>query len=184
MWERIRVVLWKEFKQTLREPRTRVMLFLPPIVQLLIFGFAVNMDLDHARIAWMDMDRTPLSRELRDRFEGSGRFEVVAIAATEEDVQRVLDRGEAHAVIRVLPNFERDIRRGQPAQVQVLIDGSNSNTASLVSNYAGQVISQFSSGLTRVENVQRVVALSRVWFNPDLYSRNYFVPGVVANIIM
>jgi len=184
MIERIRVILWKEFKQTLREPRMRFLLFLPPIVQLLIFGFAVNMDVDVSPIAWMDMDRTPLSRELRSRFEGSGRFEVVAIAATEDDVQRVLDRGEAYAVVRVLPNFERDVKRGQSAQVQVLIDGSNSNTASLVSNYAGQVIVQFSSGLAKVQNVQRVTARSRVWFNPDLYSRNYFVPGVVANIIM
>lgn len=184
MWERIRVILWKEFKQTLREPRTRVMLFLPPIVQLLVFGFAVNMDVDHARIAWMDMDRTPLSRELLSRFVGSGRFELVALATSEDDVQRLLDRGEAEAVVRVLPNFERDVKRGQPAQVQVLIDGSNSNTASLISSYAGQVISQFSSGLVRVKNVPRATARSRVWFNPDLYSRNYFVPGVVANIIM
>src|SRR5262245_18553036 len=183
MWERIRVIIIKEFKQTLRESRMRVLLFLPPIVQLLIFGFAVNMDLDLARIGWMDMDRTPLSRELLAKFEGSGRFEVVAVAYTEDDVQRILDRGEAYAVIRVLPNFERDVKRGESAQVQVLIDGSNSNTASLVSNYAGQVISQFSSGLVRVQNVPRVVARSRVWFNPDLYSRNYFVPGVVANII-
>ena len=95
MWERIRVIVRKEFLQTLREPRMRVMLFLPPIVQLLIFGFAVNLDLDHARIAWMDMDRTPLSRELRARFEGSGRFEVVALPANEDEVQRVLDHGEA-----------------------------------------------------------------------------------------
>src|SRR5262245_44056631 len=85
MWERIRVIIRKELIQPLREPRLRVIMFLPPIVQLLIFGFAVNMDLDHARIAWMDMDGTPMSRELRERFEGSGRFEVVALPATEED---------------------------------------------------------------------------------------------------
>src|SRR6058998_850485 len=137
MWERIRVMLRKEFIQALREPRMRLMLFVPPMVQLLVFGFAVNLDVDHTRIAWMDMDRTPLSRELRARFEGSGRFEVVALPASEEDVQRALDRGQAEAVVRVLPNFERDVKRGHPTQVQVLVDGSNSNTASLVSAYAG-----------------------------------------------
>lgn len=184
MWERIRGILIKEFKQTLREPRTRVMLFLPPVVQLLVFGFAVNMDVDHSRIAWMDMDRTPLSRELREKFEGSGRFEVVAIANSEDDVQQILDGSKADAVVRVLPNFERDVRRGQQAQVQVLVDGSNSNTASLVSSYAGQVIARFSAGLAQVKTVPRVTARTRVWFNPDLYSRIYFVPGVVANIIM
>ena len=200
MWERIRVIIRKEFIQSLREPRLRVMMFLPPIIQLLIFGFAVNMDLDHARIAWMDMDGTPMSRELRARFEGSGRFQVVALPANEEDVQRVLDHGEAQAVVRVLPGFDSDLRRARPTEVQVLIDGSNSNTASLVSAYAQQVIGAFSAD--RMEDQQRVrlmarsplgpvnaaapqvTARSRVWFNPDLYSRNYFVPGVVANIIM
>jgi ABC-2 type transport system permease protein len=66
MWERIRVILRKEFIQMLRDPRMRILLFVPPVVQLLVFGFAVNMDVDHARIAWMDMDRTPLSRDLRE----------------------------------------------------------------------------------------------------------------------
>src|SRR5437764_9654145 len=191
MWERILVILRKEFLQSLREPRMRVLMFVPPMVQLLVFGFAVNLDVDHTRIAWMDMDRTPLSRELRARFEGSGRFDVVSQPASEEDVQRTLDRGEAQAVVRVLPNFERDVRRGRPTAVQVLVDGSNSNTASLVSSYAGSIIADFSSGvMARQQNV-RVLARSpnspaaisfpgvkpstRVWFNPDLYSRNYFV---------
>ena len=200
MWERILVILRKELIQALREPRMRVLLFVPPMVQLIVFGFAVNLDVDHARIAWMDMDRTPMSRDLRERFEGSGRFDVVALPHNEEEVQRALDRGVAQAVVRVLPQFERDIKRGQPTQVQVLIDGTNSNTASLVSSYAGEVIAEFSSDVMDGQQnmrilarspagalnaaVPRVTARSRVWFNPDLHSRNYFVPGVVANIIM
>src|SRR5215471_20217388 len=99
MWERIRVILRKEFIQALREPRMRLLLFVPPLVQLVVFGFAVNLDVDHARIAWMDMDRTPLSRDLRARFEGSGRFDVVALPENEYDVQQVLDRGKAQAVV-------------------------------------------------------------------------------------
>ena len=71
----------------------RILLFVPPIVQLIVFGFAVNLDVDHSRIAWMDMDRTPMSRELRARFEGSGRFDVVALPENEAQVQQVLDRG-------------------------------------------------------------------------------------------
>ena len=200
MWERIRVILRKEFIQALREPRMRVLLFVPPILQLLIFGFAVNLDVDQARIAWMDMDGTPASRELRDRFTGSGRFEIVATPENEGQVQRVLDRDVAQAVVRVLPGFARDLARGRPAQVQVLVDGSNSNTASIVSNYAGGVIADFSAQqMALAQNVKvmtrgapgavntsapGIEAASRVWFNPDLYSRNYFVPGVVANIVM
>jgi ABC-2 type transport system permease protein len=200
MWERIRVILRKEFIQALREPRMRVLLFIPPMVQLLVFGFAVNLDVDHTRLGWMDLDRTPLSRELRARFEGSGRFDVVAQPASEEDVQRTLDRGEAQAVVRVLPNFERDVQRGRPTEVQVLVDGTNSNTASLVSSYAGSIVADFSTAvMAQRQNARvltrsavspppafapQVVARARVWFNPDLYSRNYFVPGVVANIIL
>src|SRR6476469_5258281 len=200
MWERIRVMLRKEFIQALREPRMRVMRFVPPMVQLLVFGFAVNLDVDHTRIAWMDLDRTPLSRELRARFEGSGRFDIVSQPETEADVQRTLDRGEAQAVVRVLPGFERDVKRGRPTEVQVLIDGTNSNTASLVASYAGSIIADFAAAVSAErQNVRllarspagpvsaaapQVTARTRVWFNPDLYSRNYFVPVVVANIIM
>ncbi len=200
MWERIRVILRKEFIQALREPRMRVLLIVPPVLQTIIFGFAVNLDVDHARIAWMDMDHTPASRNLRERFEGSGRFDVAALPRNEDEVQQALDRGLAQAVVRVLPGFERDLRRGTPTEVQVLIDGTNSNTASLISSYASGVIAQFSAdamadqqkvrllarsggGAVNVATPQ-VTARSRVWFNPDLYSRNYFVPGVVANIIM
>src|SRR3954470_5278599 len=200
MWERIRVILRKEFIQALREPRMRLLLFVPPIVQLLVFGFAVNLDVDHTRLAWMDMDRSPLSRELRARFEASGRFDVVAQLASEDAVQRALDRGEAQAVVRVLPNFERDVLRSRPTEVQVLIDGTNSNTASLVSGYAGSILADFSAAVSAErQNVRilarnpsgavamaapEVAARTRVWFNPDLYSRNYFVPGVIANILM
>jgi len=200
MWERIFVILRKELIQALREPRMRVLLFVPPIVQLIVFGFAVNLDVDHARIAWMDMDRTPQSRSLRDRFTGSGRFDIVSAPASEEDVQRALDRGEAQAVVRILPGFARDTARGRATEVQILIDGTNSNTASLVASYAGDIIAEYSVDL--MERQQRVKVLtsspgspvnaatpevtarSRVWFNPDLHSRNYFVPGVIANIIM
>jgi len=199
-WERIAIILRKELVQALRDPRMRILLFLPPMIQLVVFGYAVNLDVDHARIAWMDLDRTPASRELRERFEGSGRFDVVALARNEQDVQNVLDRGQAEAVVRILPEFERNLRRGENAQVQVLIDGTNSNTASLVSSYAASVAAEFSNSLSAQQQNSRmlmrgaasaanpglptVTAQSRVWFNPDLYSRNYFVPGVVANIIM
>ena len=168
------------------------------MLQLVIFGYAVTLDVDHARIAWMDMDQTPESRALLSRFEGSGRFDVVAMPRSEAEVQRILDRSEAHAVVRVLPGFARDLARKRSTQVQVLVDGTNSNTASLVSSYAASVITGFSSDeSSNPANIGLVVSSSkavmgsalvspraRVWFNPDLRSRNYFVPGVAANILM
>jgi ABC-2 type transport system permease protein len=200
MWERILTILRKELIQALREPRMRVLLFLPPVLQLIVFGFAVNLDVDHARIAWMDRDRTPESRSLRDRFTGSGRFDIVSAPESEEDVQRTLDRSEAQAVVRIPQGFARDTARGHATEVQILIDGTNSNTASLVATYAGEVVAEYSVDLMEQQQrvkiltrspgapvsmaTPRVTARSRVWFNPDLYSRNYFVPGVIANIIM
>jgi ABC-2 type transport system permease protein len=200
MWERIWEIIRKEALQSLREPRMRFMLFLPPLIQLLIFGYAVNLDLEHTRIAWMDMDRTPQSRDLGAAFQASRYFEVVAMPDREEQVQQLLDRSRVQAVIRVLPGFARDIERGEPASVQILVEGTNSNTASLVSNYANLVIAGFSAQVGAEQQRQKIMARSpsgpvggslpgvttqsRVWFNPELRSRNYFVPGTVVNIIM
>ena len=125
MWERISVILRKEFLQALREPRMRVLLFVPPVVQLIVFGFAVNLDVDHARIAWVDQDRTPESRDLRDRFTGSGRFDIVVEPVGEEGVQRALDSGEAQAAVRILHGFARDVARGQSTEVQVTLDAAS-----------------------------------------------------------
>jgi ABC-2 type transport system permease protein len=203
MWERIFVILRKEFIQVLREPRMRALLFIPPLLQLIIFGYAVTLDVDNARIGWMDNDGTPESRALLARFQGSGRFEIVATPRSEAEVQDVLDRGQAHAVVCVLPNFARELARGRTAEVQVLVDGSNSNTAALVSAYAEQVIASFAGDAQPGQTKNRqtikltargpggapamtsnlVTADTRVWFNPDLRSRNYFVPGVAVNIL-
>ncbi len=202
MWERIAVILRKELIQLFREPRMRGILFIPPILQLIIFGYAVTLDVDNARIAWMDGDNTPESRALLARFRGSGRFQIVAQPENEAEVQSILDHGDAHGVVRVLPGFARDLARGRTAEVQVLLDGTNSNTASLVGAYAGGVISSFAADVMPGQEKNRqniklmvrspgapaiqiktVTSSTRVWFNPDLRSRNYFVPGVAANIL-
>ncbi len=202
MIERLRVIIRKELIQALRNPRMRALLFGPPILQLIVFGYAANMDVDTARIAWMDMDRTAESRELRAGFEGSGRFNILAMPDSDASMTALLDRSEVDAVIRVLPGFARDIDRGRTSYVQVLVDGTNSNTASIVAGYAQQVIASFSreklEALQKDKLVGRTMATgaplhiaipnlqsqTRVWFNPDLHSRNYFVPGVLVNIIM
>jgi len=145
MWERIRVIVRKELLQSLREPQMRFMLFLPPLLQLVLFGYAVNLDVEHSKIAWMDMDRTPESRDLGAAFGASRYFEIAALPEHEEDVQDLLDHGRVQAVIRVLPGFGRDIERGETASAQILIDGTNSNTASIVSNYANLVIASYSA---------------------------------------
>jgi ABC-2 type transport system permease protein len=187
MWNRIREIMRKEFIQNLRDPRTRLLLLGPPMLQLILFGYAVNLDVENARTAWMDMDHTPESRELLSSFQGSPYFQITALPRNDRDVQDLMDHGDVQAVVRVLPGFSRDIKRGNASSVQILVDGTNSNTASIVSAYASQIVAGFAGqrvGGRPVPSVAPALAAeSRVWFNPDLKSRVYFVPGVIVTII-
>jgi ABC-2 type transport system permease protein len=200
MWERLVEIIRKEYRQAFREPRMRALLFMPPLVQLMIFGYAVNLDVDHCKMAWIDRDNSYQSHELLGAFQGNGRFEVIATPANDRDAQALLDAGKADAVVVVLPGFERDILRGRTTSVQILINGSNSNTASIVSGYASNIVSAYAGQVMQEQGRIRLAATmspsaihmalpqirteARVWFNPELKSRNYFVPGVVVNIIM
>jgi ABC-2 type transport system permease protein len=201
MWNRIRCIVQKEFFQTLRDPRTRALLFGPPILQLILFGYAVNLDIENARIAWVDSDHTPESRDLLAAFQGSRYFRLAANPSTDGEIRDLLDHGKVQAVIRVLPGFSRDIQRGNSAQVQILVDGTNSNTAAIVSNYATQIVTGYAAKVFAGRQNARLVApasalgapvpvvipvltaQSRIWFNPDLRSRVFFIPGVIVNII-
>lgn len=200
-WERVFEIVRKEFRVVLRDPRLRTVLIVPPILQSIIFGFAVNMDVERARIAWHDADHSAQSRELRMVFEGSGSFHVVAQLEREAEVAALLDRGEADAVVRVMPGFGKAILRGETGEVQMVLDGANSNTASIVGEYARRAITAYGRQLQETQQGERVMARTqgqgppvslalpavrpqtRVWFNENLVSRNYFVPGVIVNII-
>jgi ABC-2 type transport system permease protein len=200
MRERVFEIIRKELKQTLRDPRRRTLVFVPPIMQMLIFGYAVNLDVEHVKIAWMDQDRSSESRELLERFTSGPTFSVVAGARSEAEASAILDRGDAQAVIRVRAGYEREIRSGGTAEVQILLDGTDSNTASIIGNYAGSVISSLNRSLLEKRQREKLVGRTqagpvllripsvapetRIWFNSDLRSRNYFVPGVLVNIIM
>jgi ABC-2 type transport system permease protein len=202
MRQRLKRIVRKELLQTLRDPRSRGLLIMPPLIQLLVFGFAVNLDVDSARIAWMDLDKSPQSRELLDNFVGSGRFVIAATPQNDREMQSQLDRAQVDGVIRVSPGFARDLEHGRNASVQVLLDGTNSNTASIVSGYASQTIARYAAQVMDERSRQKAVGgtvsaggpvkppvpqlktETRVWFNPELKSKNYFVPGVVVNIIM
>jgi len=201
MWNRIGEIIRKEFVQTLRDPRLRVLLIGPPLLQLILFGYAVNLDIENVSMAWMDMDRTPESRDLLAAFQGSRYFQIAFISRDDREAQRLMDHGNVQAIIRVLPGFSRDVIRGNTTSIQILVDGTNSNTASIVSNYATQIAVAYAGQVLAEQQTMRVIpqalmpvgivpsvipvltAQHRVWFNPDLRSRAYFVPGVIVNII-
>ncbi len=196
MWGRIRGIIWKEFIQMLRDPRMRVILFGPPIVELIIFGYAVNLNIENSRIAWMDRDNSFESRELLAHFQASRYFLVAEMPDKADQVHDLLERDKVVASVYVLPGFGKDILRGRTASVQVVVDGTNSNTATIVSNYANEIITEFGSRLseagdnaptskagTAIPAAAKLNIQSRIWFNPDLKSRDYFVPGVLVNIL-
>ncbi len=199
-FRRIREILRKELRQTFREPRMRFLLFLPPIIQLLVFGFAVNLDVENSRIAWCDLDQSQQSHDLLADFTASHRFDVAYASTSADEVQSLLQSARVQGAVRILPGFGRDIKHGRTATLEILVDGTDSNTASIVSNYASEIIARYGSRIQNQQQLDRAVGRavnapihaaiptlnmdSRIWFNPDLLSRNYFVPGVVVNIIM
>jgi len=198
---RILVIFKKELITTLRDARMRTLLIGPPILQLIIFGYAVNLDVTNSRLGWLDLDHTPESRQLLAGFQGSRYFSVVEMLRSQEQIDSYLDREELDAVVQVPVGFASDIRSGRTGKVQALLDGTNSNTAAIISNYIAQTVASFTSATFKQQAASRlvaatekqggavylplgsVVAETRIWFNPNLESRDYFIPGVVVNII-
>lgn len=192
MLERLYRMLIKEFIQVLRNPRMRAVIFVVPVVQVLIIGYAVSTDVRHVAMGVYDLDRTPASRGLLARFEGSGCFDVVRRITAEPEIQELLDSGEAKAVLRLNRGFAEDLSGGRSATAQLLLDGSDSNTASVVLSYASRITADFNRAIME-QRFSRTVGLrldaepvslvSRAWFNPNLDSRNFFVPGVLAMLV-
>ncbi len=193
MWERILSILRKEFRSIFRDPRMRMVLFGVPVIQTLIFGYAVTMDVRHVRLAVVDRDGTPASRELVARFTGSDYFDAVLQTQDIREAAAWLDAATTSAVLQLHPGFEAELLAGHRAAVALWVDGSDSNTARLVLNYSAQIAAAYNARVMLDQSGrqtgrplpdQAVELQSRAWFNPNLESRNYFVPGVMALLVM
>jgi len=191
--ERLKYMLIKEFLQIFRDPRMRAVILMVPIVQVLIFGYAVTTDVRHIRTAIFDLDNSPSSRDLVARFEGSGHFDLIRRLHSDTEVREVIQSGEAKAVLRLNRGFGDDLLGGRTARAQIILDGSDSNTASIILGYSSRIAMAFNSRIlvdrfarssgTRLDT-EPVALASRAWFNPNLESRNFFVPGVIAQLVM
>lgn len=186
-------MLVKEFIQIFRDPKMKGIIFLMPILQTLIFGYAVTTDVEHVTTAVYDLDNSVASRELVARFVESGYFDVVEYVNSEDRARDLVDQGKARAVIRMNRGFEEDLRAGRTVQLQLIVDGTDSNTAGVVLDYGAKIVSQVSqkiliSRLTQLEGSfqkpSQVNMQTRSWFNENLESRNFYVPGVIAIIVM
>ncbi len=191
---RIRHLLKKEFIQTLRDPHTRFLLFGPPIIQMLVFGYAATMEIRHVPIAVLDLDRTQASRDLVARFVGSRYFDMKTPAARREDLRNGIDRGDVLVALEIDAGFAGRLHDGHAAPIQALVDSSNSNTALVALGYMNQIGARFAEDYARdriarltphaLSSMPQVNLETRPWFNEGLESRWYFVPGVIGNLMM
>jgi ABC-2 type transport system permease protein len=193
MLQRIWHIIRKEFIQVLRDRRMRIVLFVPPLIQLITYGYAVNFDIKHIGTAVFDEDRTRESRRLIQRFNASDYFDLSHRVESEGEAKALVNRGEVTMVLRVERDFARRLGSGRSAAVQIIIDGTDSNAALVVGRYAGSIINAYAEELL-AERMQRlgaagelsapVVIEQRAWFNDNLSSQWSFVPGVIAMVVM
>jgi ABC-2 type transport system permease protein len=179
--DRIQVLVVKEFRQLFRDPKLRRILFVTPILQLMVFGYAVSTDVRNTATFVVDHDHTQPSRALLESFVAGGYFTVVGHSQRSADLVSALDRGRAVMGIEIPAGFARDLARGV-AQVQLVFDGTNSNVATVARGYAEQIV--FRHGARAVSRPPAVDLRERAWFNPALLSRNYNVPGVLGILIL
>jgi len=200
MLQRLKSMLMKEFIQAFRNPRMRLILFLPPLIQLIVFGYAANTDIRNISLATYDLDNTPESREMIDRFGSSGYFRITHRVGNPQEIRRLIDEGKISAALQVNDDFARQSQQRQGTAIQLIVDGTDSNTASVVITYAQRIVAEYSRQIL-VERIRTLPNIpdemkkpffkkggieiqSRAFFNPNLESRNFYVPGIMAFLIM
>lgn len=181
MWKRILALTIKEFLALLKDRKGRLVLVVPPLIQLLVFGYAATFELRQVPYAVYSEDRGNVSRDLLAAFRGSSSFNLVAQLQNEIRIAPLIESKQVLMVLRVGPNFSADLLSGRTSQIQIIVDGRNSNTAMLVVNYAGTIVKQFNGTWAASQGSGMPVHIeTRAWFNPNLESRWFFVPGIVG----
>ncbi len=182
MWRPVLALILKELLALLRDTRSRMVLIGPPLIQLVVFGYAATFDLNHVPIAIYNQDRSQASRDLVARFSGSPAFTLRSVLKSARRIDALIDSREVQMVLVVDRRFTRDLAHGRPAPVQIIVDGRNSNTALLIEGYANTILSGFSLNWAAAHGGPAPQALLdlRTRYNPTLASRWFIVPGIVA----
>ncbi len=188
-WLRVRELVRKEFIQLFRDRKNRPMLVIAPLIQMILFGYVVTTDVRDIRVAVIDQSRTPDSRRLIDAFDANATFRVTHVLQDPEELDRMLLERRVDLGLQVAPDFSARLREGRTADVQILVDGSMSNMAAVRIAYSASVLDTFNSQLLRELNRRRIDfgeidGRVRTWYNPNLDSQHYFVPGIVAFLVM
>ena len=189
---RIRAVIRKEFLHVIRDPLSLMMALAVPLVMLLLFGYALSLDVDRIPTVIHDHDRTPQSRELIERFAGSRYFQVLGSDGEGGTIERKIDRGECLLGVVIPRDYARRLLNGEEAEIQLLLDGSEANTGSIALGYAEALLLTYQVEL-RAEALNRkgggplktpVEPRLRIWYNSELKSKHFIVPGLIAIILM
>jgi len=194
MFGRLKQMLIKEFIQVFRDKRTRFVLFGPPLIQMVIFGYAATYEIHHVKTAVLDFDHSQESRELISRLGATEYFDVERRLQHQEEIRQLIDRGDVTLAVQINSGFAQLLRKGQTAPVQVIVDATNSNTALIATGYLNQIAQGYAAEVQR-DHMQRlapqlaalvpsVVLDQRPWYNTDLHSRWFFVPGVIGSLTM
>lgn len=194
MRARLWQLLIKEFIQVFRDKRTRFVLIVPPLAQLMVFGYAATYEIHNVPLAVLDLDNSQESRELISRFQSSPYFEVSAWLSNERELAALIDRGQVTLALHIHPGFAQRLRKGQTAPVQVIVDGTNSNTALIALGYVSQIAAGFAEDYQR-DRLQRLAPLlaaqaprvelqRRPWFNADMKSQWFFIPGIIGSLTL
>jgi ABC-2 type transport system permease protein len=192
MLARLKQLLIKEFIQTFRDKRTRFILIGPPLIQMMVFGYAATYEIHHVPTVVVDLDHSQESRELVSRFTSSPYFDVQRQLTDSRQLGDLIEQGKATVGLEIHAGFAQQLRKGQTAPLQVIVDATNSNTALLASSY----ISQIALGFAREYQTDRIYRIApqlmevmpsveltpRPWYNPDLSSRWFFVPGIIGSL--
>ncbi len=192
MLARLKQMLIKEFIQVLRDKRTRMILIVPPIVQMLVFGYAATYEIHHVPTVVLDLDNSRQSRDLISRFTSSPYFNVEQRVADSRQIRALIDSGNATVGLVIDAGFAQNLEKGETAPLQVIVDATNSNTALIASAYVTQIALGFAQQAQQdhidsiapqmMTQMPSVVLEQRPWYNPDLSSRWFFVPGVIGTL--
>ena len=193
--QRLRFLVWKEFLELRKDPKLFGVVVIAPILQLTMLGYAATTDVRDVPLVVADGDRSPASRELIARFEGSRNFSVINVVSTVNDVEPYLERGRAWLALSIPASYGTDVANGTPVALQVIADGSDSNSTTVALGYATSLIGGYAQelidgheegGAPAADGTRpgRIEPRIRIWFNPQLESRHFMIPGVLALVLL
>ena len=193
MFGRIYNIVLKEFIEMRRDVWARFRLIVPPLIQVIVFGYAATFEVFNVSTAVLDLDQTQESRELISRFSYSGRFKITLNARSQAEIKNAIERSDAVVAIVIHDGYSALLRKGETAQAQVIVDGTNSNTALIALGYVNEIVTNFAQDYARdiarrLHGAQppppSVTLEPRPWYNAGLNSRWFFVPGVIATLTL